>query len=62
MKIRINKFLTLRLEKGETNIYITGKIFQQCKCLLLDVSLENNFNLRNINSIDEAAEKLDHGL
>ncbi len=62
MKIRINKFLTLRLEKGETNIYISGKIFQQCKYLLLDVSLENNFNLRNINSIDEAAEKLDHGL
>ena len=24
--------------------------------------LENNSNLRNINSIDEATEKLDHGL
>lgn len=61
-KYRINKYLSLKLEEGNTNIYIKGKLFQQCKHLILKIPLRNKLNLDDINSIDEAAEKLDHDL
>lgn len=57
---RINKYLTLKLENGKTNIYIEGELFQQCKSLLLDILKEKIDNLFSINSIDEATEKLNY--
>lgn len=57
-EFRINNFLTLRLEKGKTVIYVDGKPFDQCKYLLLLIPRERVSDLDGIDSIDEASEKL----
>lgn len=59
---RVNRKLALKLENNRTNIYVNGKLFQQCKYLLLNISTDNVRKYDNINSIDEAAEKLDRSL
>jgi len=58
----INKYLKLRLEYGNTNIYVRGRLFKQCKYLLLDIPVTNVTNYNEIDSIDEAAEKLDRSM
>ena len=57
-EFKVNEYLSLRLEEGKTNIYVRGRFFQQCKFLLLDIPLENSEEYSNINSIDEAADRL----
>lgn len=59
LEFEINKYLKLRLEYGNTNIYINGKKFNTCKYLLFNIPTENVRNFDEIRSIDEAAEKLD---
>jgi len=54
----INKFLSLRLEDGETNIYINNKLFRKCKFLLLNIPIEKVDSFNEIESIDEAADIL----
>lgn len=58
----INPYLKVRLEDGRTNIYVGEKRFIQCKYLLLHVIDGTEENLDEIDSIDEAAEVLDHSL
>ena len=58
----INHFLTLRLENNRTNIYVNGKLFIQCKFLLLNIPIDKVKELEDIESIDEAAERLNHEL
>jgi hypothetical protein len=53
-EVQINEYITLRLVKGETQIYINGKIFRQCKYLLLD--LPDKCIVEEIDSIDEAQQ------
>lgn len=57
-EFEINKFLTLRLEEGITNIYVNGKIFKQCKLLILNIPVNKVEYFDEVRSIDEAAEKL----
>jgi len=59
-EFRVNKFLTLRFEEGKTVIYIDNKRFTQCKYLLLQIPREYINDLDEVDSIDEAAEKLSH--
>ncbi len=61
-KFTINKYLKLKLESGHTNIYVGGKLFKQCKFLLLDIPITSTTDYNEIESIDEAAEKLDHSM
>ena len=49
----------LKLENRETNIYINEKMFMQCKYLLLDIPIQKISTFDEIESIDEAAERLD---
>ncbi|MFX1281433.1 MAG: hypothetical protein ACFFA3_18945, partial [Promethearchaeota archaeon] len=56
---KVNEYLTLRLEDVQTNIYIKGKLFSQCKFLLLNIPINETKELDYIDSIDEAAERLD---
>jgi len=58
----INNYLKLRLEYSNTNIYVGGRIFRQCKYLLLNLSVPNANDYDEIESIDEAAEKLDSSM
>ena len=61
-EFKVNEYITLKLEGGKTNIYISGRLFQQCKFLLLNISVEEVSSFDEIESIDEAAEKLDRSL
>ena len=58
----INNYLKLRLENNQTNIYVGGHLFRQCKYLMLNLSITNIRNYDSIESIDEAAEKLDSSM
>ena len=58
----VNKLLKLRLESGRTNIYVGGRLFKQCKFLLLDIPVAKVRNYDEIDSIDEAAERLDRSM
>ncbi|MFX0006434.1 MAG: leucine-rich repeat domain-containing protein [Promethearchaeota archaeon] len=57
-EFRVNQYIILRLENGKTIIYVGGKLFDQCKYLLLDIPIKNYEALEDLESIDEAAEKL----
>ena len=58
---RVNDYITLKLVKDKTIIYIENKEFQQCKYILL-INPQNNEDQRYIHSIDEAKEKLSSDL
>lgn len=58
----INDYITLKLEDDKTNIYILEKEFIQCKYLLLNIPAQEIGSYDEIDSIDEAAEKLDKSL
>ncbi|MFX1489418.1 MAG: hypothetical protein ACFFBI_09735, partial [Promethearchaeota archaeon] len=59
---KVNPFITLKLEDGKTNIYIDGKLFHQCKFLLLEIPIEKIESLDEIESIDEASLRLDRSM
>lgn len=61
-KFKVNKYLELKLEGDETVIYVNGNKFGQCKFLLLNIPIDEITSLGEIESIDEAAEKLDNSL
>jgi len=58
----INKYLSVRLEKRETRLYICGQPFIICKFLLLNIPTTQVKNFDTIDSIDEAAEKVDNAV
>ncbi|NVM36011.1 MAG: hypothetical protein HWN81_10470 [Candidatus Lokiarchaeota archaeon] len=59
---QINDYLTLKLENKATNIYVDGKQFIQCKFLLLNIPPDKVRDFDDIESIDEAAQRLNHDL
>lgn len=60
---KINDYLTLKLrDDGATVIFVNGEEFNQCIYLLLNISIDETQSLDDIESIDEAEEKLDHVL
>lgn len=52
----------MKLEGGQTNIYVKGRRFQQCMYLLLNIPVDRIEEYDEIESIDEAAEKLDRSM
>lgn len=61
-EFEVNEYITLKLEGGKTNIYVSGQLFNQCKFLLLNIPIEKISSFDEILSIDEAAENLDRSL
>ena len=59
---KVNDYLKLRLKNAKTNIYVGGRLFRQCKYLLLDILINKIRDYDEIESIDEAAEKLDSSM
>ncbi len=53
LKFRINKFLELRFEDGETNIYVNNILVNHCKYILINVQVDCSKDITEINSIDE---------
>jgi len=60
-EFRINEYLFLRMYDDDsiTRIYISGEPIMQCKFLLLNINVDEISAFDEIESIDEAAEKLD---
>jgi len=58
----VNEYITLKLEGERSNIYVKGRLFNQCKFLLLNIPVDKISSFDEIQSIDEAAEKLDRSL
>lgn len=61
-QFKVNEYITLKLEGGKTNIYVKDQLFRQCKFLLLNIPVDRVSSFDEIESIDEAAEKLDRTL
>jgi len=61
-EFEVNNYITLKLEHGETNIYIKNEFFNQCKFLLIEIPSNNISKFDEIMSIDEAAKVLDHSM
>lgn len=59
---RINKYLTLKLVNKETEIFVNGKPFRQCKYLLLNLDAKHLEDYDEIKSIDQAETELNHDL
>ena len=59
---QINPYLELKLEKGRTNIYVDGILFDYCKYLFLSIPTEEVDLYSDIESIDEVAQYLDNSL
>ena len=62
IEFKINNHLSLRLEEGKTNVYVKNKLFRQCKYLLLNIAPNEIEIYEDINSIDEAVERLNKSL
>ena len=50
---QVNDFITLKLENGETNIYVDGERFIQCKILLIETPVKYELDNDGRDSIDE---------
>ncbi|HDZ17227.1 hypothetical protein LCGC14_1084530 [marine sediment metagenome] len=61
-EFRVNHYLVLKLENNRTNIYVGGRLFNYCKYLLLNINRNEIKEHDEIESIDEAAEKLGDSL
>jgi len=68
-EFKVNKFITLKLEEEiineeedlkdiKTIIYVNGKEFRQCTFLLINIPVDEQTPLDEIDSIDEAEERL----
>ncbi len=59
---KINNFITLKLEQGNTVIYVKNEKFLQCKYLLIEIPKDRIKDFNDFMSIDDVSEKLDHSL
>ena len=55
-EFKISEVLSLKLEDGETNIYVRGQFFEQCKALVLNIPKDEVVETSFINSIDSFAD------
>ena len=59
-EFKVNEYITLKLERNKTFIYVNNERFNQCHYLLMNIPIANVKEFDGIESIDEIAEKLDH--
>jgi len=53
-EFKVNDYITLKIEGEDTNIYIRGRYFRQCKYLLLNFTITQISSFEDIKSIDES--------
>lgn len=62
LQFKVNDLITLKLENDKTVIYVANERFTHCKYLLLTIPIEQISSFEEIESIDEAAVRLDKSL
>jgi len=60
-EFKINEYLTVKLEEGKTNIYVSGTLFNQCKYLMVNKPTIDTAKLEEIESIDDVIARLGWG-
>lgn len=58
-EFKVNEYITLKLEKEKSNIYVCGSKFKQYRFLLINIPVEKISSFDEVDSIDDAAERLD---
>jgi hypothetical protein len=58
-EFQVNEYLTLKLEDGETNIYVNGKEILQCSFLRITIPVEKISSFDELESIDHATIDLE---
>lgn len=61
-EFKINEYISLKLEGKDTNIYVNGTKFMQCKRLVLQIPKKDLRLYDQFDSIDEISEYYDHYL
>ncbi len=61
-EFKVIEYITLKMEGNKTNIYVNGELFNQCKFLLLNIPVNKISSFDEIESIDEAVERLDRSM
>ncbi|MCK4380713.1 MAG: leucine-rich repeat domain-containing protein [Candidatus Lokiarchaeota archaeon] len=70
LEFKVNDYIKLKLERGKTNIYVNGVLFNQCKYILTRKKISELEDLLEMESVDELEESsidnitrtLDHSL
>jgi hypothetical protein len=60
LEFKVNDSISLKLENEEVHIYLNGKLFKQCKAILLNRQFNELEDLNSINSIDDLADNFEH--
>ncbi|KKK46400.1 hypothetical protein LCGC14_0586710 [marine sediment metagenome] len=61
-EFEVNRYITLKLEGRDTNIYINDEFFILCKHLLINISNSKIDDFNKFNSIDEVTQDLELGM
>lgn len=57
-EFKVNNLITLKLLNGKTVIFVDGEEFKHCKAILFKIPINKIANLKNVESIDELAERM----
>ena len=57
----VNEFLSLKLENSETNIYVNGERFRQCKYLLISIPLDRMHEWDHFETMDDIINATNNG-
>lgn len=57
-EFKVNEFLSVKQERGNSNIYVNDELFRQCKYLMLNTRIDEQNDLTEMESIDEFADSL----
>ena len=61
-EFKVTEYITLKLENNNTEIYLDGSRFMQCRSLLINIPENEIKKYYQVDSIDEASELYDHFL
>jgi hypothetical protein len=62
IEFRVNDFIKVKLEKGETNIYVNDILFNQCKFVIVNRNIDEIEDLLELESVDELLDKSDQDM
>jgi hypothetical protein len=62
LEFKVNDYVSLKFNYPDTEIYINGKYFMQCKRLMLNIPKSELKKYKNVEFIDEAADIYNHSV
>ena len=56
-EFKVNEYITLKLERNRTKIYVNKEGFEQCYIISVNVQVEKITSLNEVESIDKSSER-----